>query len=316
MIENDRRRDADPRPEPGRARRGAQGGAAGSRRLRPRRRRASGRICSALARTASDADPRLPHRARRRHCWPCSPRARPARSRPSQHTQATYGAVVHNVLSNLIDPRPGEIMLHAASMIHASGTFVLPYWLRGGTCGDPARLRSRFLCRGDRALAARTRSISSRPCCRCCSSFPASRRPISPRSRRSATAPRQCRARCSRKALALWGPVFVQYYGQTEAPIAICRLTKEDHVGASAGAAALLRPAQRRMRGPAGRRGGRGRRRRRAGRDRASRAVRDEGLFRSRADRQAFLPGGWLAPGTSAASTTRAISAWSTAPPT
>ena len=23
-------------------------------------------------------------------------------------------------------------MLHAASMIHASGTFVLPYWLRGG----------------------------------------------------------------------------------------------------------------------------------------------------------------------------------------
>ena len=51
-----------------------------------------------------------------------------------QHTMpATYRAVTHNVLSNLIDPRPGEIMLHAASMIHASGTFVMPYWIRGGT---------------------------------------------------------------------------------------------------------------------------------------------------------------------------------------
>jgi fatty-acyl-CoA synthase len=35
------------------------------------------------------------------------------------------------------------------------------------------------------------------------------------------------------KALELWGPVFVQYYGQTEAPLAICALTKEDHQDAT-----------------------------------------------------------------------------------
>jgi acyl-CoA synthetase (AMP-forming)/AMP-acid ligase II len=36
------------------------------------------------------------------------------------------------------------------------------------------------------------------------------------------------------RGLELWGPVFVQYYGQTEAPLAICRLAKHEHVGASA----------------------------------------------------------------------------------
>ena len=35
------------------------------------------------------------------------------------------------------------------------------------------------------------------------------------------------------QALDRWGPVFVQYYGQTEAPLAICALDKAEHVGAS-----------------------------------------------------------------------------------
>jgi acyl-CoA synthetase (AMP-forming)/AMP-acid ligase II len=35
------------------------------------------------------------------------------------------------------------------------------------------------------------------------------------------------------RALELWGPVFVQYYGQTEAPLAICTLTKEEHESAT-----------------------------------------------------------------------------------
>src|SRR6185369_14532716 len=51
----------------------------------------------------------------------------------ARHSHASYSAVVRNVLLNLVDPAPGETMLHAASMIHASGCFVMPYWLRGGT---------------------------------------------------------------------------------------------------------------------------------------------------------------------------------------
>ncbi|MGE3396389.1 MAG: AMP-binding protein, partial [Sphingomonas sp.] len=84
-----------------------------------------------LAEGASDADPRL-------DVAPDDVLLRLFTSgtsgtlKAAEHTQATYAAVVHNVLSNLIDPVPGDTMLHAASMIHASGTFVLPYWLRGG----------------------------------------------------------------------------------------------------------------------------------------------------------------------------------------
>ena len=50
----------------------------------------------------------------------------------AQHTQASYAAVCRNVLLNLLPATADDAMLHAASMIHASGVFVLPFWLRGG----------------------------------------------------------------------------------------------------------------------------------------------------------------------------------------
>ncbi|HKR23777.1 MAG TPA: AMP-binding protein [Allosphingosinicella sp.] len=150
----------------------------------------------------------------------------------AQHSQASISAVVHNVLTNLIDPAPGETMLHAASMIHASGCFVLPYWLRGGAAAIlpgfspasyleaierwrpdalnlvPTMLQMLFQLPGiDAADLSSVTTIAYGA-----SPMP---RPVLER------------------ALALWGPVFVQYYGQTEAPLAICRLSKQDHVGAS-----------------------------------------------------------------------------------
>ncbi|KUF07119.1 class I adenylate-forming enzyme family protein [Leucobacter sp. G161] len=49
----------------------------------------------------------------------------------ARHTQASYASVARNVMLNLLDPLPGDAMLHAASLIHASGVFVVPFWLRG-----------------------------------------------------------------------------------------------------------------------------------------------------------------------------------------
>ena len=49
----------------------------------------------------------------------------------AQHTQASYAAIVANILANLMSPGRDDVMLHAAPLIHASGTFVLPFWLRG-----------------------------------------------------------------------------------------------------------------------------------------------------------------------------------------
>jgi fatty-acyl-CoA synthase len=185
-----------------------------------------------LAARASDADPRLPHDPDD-VVLALFTSGTTGTLKAAQHTQASYGAVVHNILSNLIDPKPGEIMLHAASLIHASGTFVLPYWIRGGAAAIlpgfapasyleaierwrpqalnlvPTMLQMLFQLPGvERADLSSVETIVYGA-----SPMP---RPV------------------LEKALSLWGPVFVQYYGQTEAPLAICRLTKEEHVGASA----------------------------------------------------------------------------------
>jgi fatty-acyl-CoA synthase len=193
--------------------------------------RALGPDLLVLAGDASDADPCLPH-APDDVVLALFTSGTSGTLKAAQHTQATYAAVVHNVLANLIDPKPGEIMLHAASMIHASGTFVLPYWLRGGAAAIlpgfapaayveaierwrpaalnlvPTMLQMLFQLPGIEAAdlsSVETILYGASP-------MP---RPV------------------LEKALQLWGPVFVQYYGQTEAPLAIARLTKEEHVGAS-----------------------------------------------------------------------------------
>ena len=44
----------------------------------------------------------------------------------AQHTQASYAAICKNVLMNVISVEHNDAMLHAASLIHASGVFVLP----------------------------------------------------------------------------------------------------------------------------------------------------------------------------------------------
>ena len=184
-----------------------------------------------LAANASDADPALVH----------SPddvvlalftSGTTGTLKAVQHTHASYCAVVHNVLTNLIDPAPGEIMLHAASLIHASGCFLLPYWLRGGVAAilpgfapapyieaierwRPSALNLvptmlQMLFQTPEIDAADLSSVET--IVYGASPMP---RPVLER------------------ALALWGPVFVQYYGQTEAPIAICCLGKADHAEAS-----------------------------------------------------------------------------------
>jgi len=185
----------------------------------------------ALSADASDADPALPHQPDD-VILALFTSGTTGTLKAAQHTHASYCAVVHNVLTNLIDPGPGEIMLHAASMIHASGCFVLPYWLRGGVAAIlpgfspasyveaierwrpdalnlvPTMLQMLFQTPGiDRADLSSVTTIAYG----------------------AAPMPRPVLER----ALALWGPVFVQYYGQTEAPIAICCLGKADHVEAS-----------------------------------------------------------------------------------
>jgi acyl-CoA synthetase (AMP-forming)/AMP-acid ligase II len=180
-----------------------------------------------LAGEASDQDPRLPVEPDD-VIFALYTSGTTGRLKAVQHTQATYGAIVANVLANLVDPAPGEMILHAAPMIHATGTFVVPFWLRGGIAGilpgfDPAqyldsieRWRPAALCLIPTMLqmlleqpGIERRDLSSvRTILYGASPMP---RPLLER------------------VLALWGPRFVQFYGQTEAPLAIACLGKEEH---------------------------------------------------------------------------------------
>jgi len=185
-----------------------------------------------LAAAASDADPRLRH-----HpddvVLALFTSGTSGTLKAAQHTQATYAAVVHNVLSSLIDPKPGEIMLHAASMIHASGTFVLPYWLRGGAAAIlPGFAPASYVEAIERWRPAALNLVPTM--LQMLFQLPgigaADLSSVETILYGASPMPRPVLER----ALDLWGPVFVQYYGQTEAPLAIACLKKEDHVGASA----------------------------------------------------------------------------------
>lgn len=149
----------------------------------------------------------------------------------AEHTHATYAAVVHNILTNLIDPAPGDIMLHAASMIHASGTFVLPYWLRGGAAAilpgfTPAsyvEAIERWRPTALNLVPTMLQMLFQSP-----GIDDADFSSVSTILYGASPMPRPV----LEEGLRRYGPVFVQYYGQTEAPLAICALGKQDHVDA------------------------------------------------------------------------------------
>lgn len=147
------------------------------------------------------------------------------------HTQRTYAAICANILANLLDDiRPADVMLHAASLIHASGTFVLPFWSRGAASAIlPGFAPAQFLEALARYRATHVNLVptmlglllqepgiedadvsSLRTVVYGASPMP---RPLLER------------------GLALWGRRFVQYYGQTEAPLAVSVLRADEHTG-------------------------------------------------------------------------------------
>jgi len=149
------------------------------------------------------------------------------------HTQRSWAAMVTNILTNLVQPRPGEMMLHAASLIHASGTLVIPYWVRGGIAGVLPGFDATTYC--DAVEQWRPSAVNLVPtmigmlleqpdiAARDFSSVETIIYGASPMPRATL-----------RRGLELWGPRFTQYYGQSEAPLCIAVLSKEDHVGPEA----------------------------------------------------------------------------------
>lgn len=144
------------------------------------------------------------------------------------HTQASYGAICSNILANLLNPQPDSVMLHAASLIHASGTFVLPYWVRGGAAAvlpgfDPAGFVE--------AIAAyRATEINLVPTMFAMLHSSGALDGADLSSVRkviygASPMPRPV----LKKSIEIFGPILAQYYGQTESPLCVAVLDEHAH---------------------------------------------------------------------------------------
>ncbi|WP_394777738.1 class I adenylate-forming enzyme family protein [Undibacterium sp.] len=147
----------------------------------------------------------------------------------AQHTQASYAGICRNVLLNLMAVTQDDVMLHAASLVHASGVFVLPFWLRGGkTVILPAFEPTAYL----KALTThRVTAINLVPTMlQMLLDAPAfAQTDVSALRQVIYGASPMPRAVINR-AMQHWGRHrFWQYYGQTEVPLCIAVLRPEDH---------------------------------------------------------------------------------------
>lgn len=144
------------------------------------------------------------------------------------HTQGSYGAICSNILANLLDPQPDSVMLHAASLIHASGTFVLPYWVRGGASAilpgfEPAAFAAAI-------SAYRASEINLVPTMFAMLHSSGVLDDADLSSLRTVIYGASPMPRpVLQRSLEVFGPILAQYYGQTEAPLCIAVLDRHAH---------------------------------------------------------------------------------------
>ena len=151
----------------------------------------------------------------------------------AEHTQASYAAVCANILTNLLAPQPGDVMLHAASLIHASGTFVLPYWIRGASAAVLPGFTPQGWLEGVQQHRATASNLVPTMLQMLLADPALEHADVS--SLRSLVYGASPMPRpVIRAGLERFGPIFTQYYGQTEAPLAVTVLSAEDHVGSEA----------------------------------------------------------------------------------
>lgn len=149
----------------------------------------------------------------------------------AQHSQASYAAICTNILANLVSPGRSDAMIHAASLIHASGTFVLPFWLRGGRSivlekFDPET----YLVDVKRYGATHANVVPTMLQMLLAGSGNQDVGGLRSVIYGASPMPRPV----IENALERWGPLFSQYYGQTEAPLALTVLSSQDHLGPDA----------------------------------------------------------------------------------
>lgn len=148
----------------------------------------------------------------------------------AQHTQASYAGICRNVLLNLLPATADDAMLHAASLIHASGVFVLPFWIRGArTVILPGFEPGQFL----RAIAEhKVTAINMVPTMmQMLFEHPEVMTTDVSTLKYVIYGASPMPKSVIKRAIEAWGQHrFWQYYGQTEVPLCLTVLRPEDHV--------------------------------------------------------------------------------------
>jgi acyl-CoA synthetase (AMP-forming)/AMP-acid ligase II len=144
------------------------------------------------------------------------------------HTQGSWAAIATNILSTLTIEK-GDIMMHAAPLTHASGTLVLPHWIRGAANAILPTFHPQEFLQAVEKIKPTTLNLVPTMIVMLLShpevekySFASVRSLIYGAS----PMPREA----LKRGLELWGPKFIQYYGQTEAPLILFTLPAEDHL--------------------------------------------------------------------------------------
>jgi acyl-CoA synthetase (AMP-forming)/AMP-acid ligase II len=154
----------------------------------------------------------------------------------AQHTQGSYAAICRNVLLNLFPIGPEDSMPHSASLIHASGTFILPFWLRGArSVVLPGFVPASYL---EAVEKYRVSAINLVPTMlQMLLEHPdIARRDFSSLKKILYGASPMPRAVINRAIERFGQDKFWQYYGQTEVPLCLTVLRPEDHAGDQLGA--------------------------------------------------------------------------------
>jgi fatty-acyl-CoA synthase len=146
------------------------------------------------------------------------------------HSHRTSLSSFYSCVSEL-DVRPGEITAHVAPLTHSGAAYLMPVWARGGThvlLGgfDPQRLLDTI----ERERATSTLLVPTMLYALLDQPGIGDRDLSSLRTITYGAAP--IGPERLEQALDVLGPVFLQLYGQTEAPAQITMLTKQDHVRA------------------------------------------------------------------------------------
>jgi acyl-CoA synthetase (AMP-forming)/AMP-acid ligase II len=144
------------------------------------------------------------------------------------HTQGSWAAMAANILSTLTIEK-GDIMMHAAPLTHASGILVLPHWIRGAANAILPGFHPQEFLQAVETIKPTTLNLVPTMIVMVLShpdvekySFESVRSLIYGAS----PMPREA----LKRGLECWGPKFIQYFGQTEAPLILTTLSVEDHL--------------------------------------------------------------------------------------